>query len=63
MQVDACIEHFKETDSATLTDYRSISRKQLRYTVIGLVVHAAEHSVKHLKLLMVTVIILHAAQK
>ena len=63
MQVAACIEQLKETDCPTLTDYRGISRKKLRYTVIGLVVHAAEHSVNHLGQLMVTVEILHSAQK
>ena len=49
------------TDPATLTDFRGIGRAQLPSTVIGLLTHAAEHTMRHLGQLIVTVKIVKAS--
>lgn len=62
MQVDKAISQLSSTDEATLTQFRGIGRKQLPSTVIGLLVHGAEHTMRHLGQLRVTVKILAAEQ-
>ena len=57
-QVDACLQQLNNTDETTLTHYRSVGRKQLPSTVIGLLFHAAEHTMRHTGQLLVTVKIL-----
>lgn len=42
------------TDVATLTNARTVGRQQLPSTVIGLLVHAAEHTTRHTGQLIVT---------
>jgi uncharacterized damage-inducible protein DinB len=54
-QVAISIELLKQTDIKTLTDFRGIGRKQLPSTVIGLLFHAAEHTMRHTGQLIVTV--------
>ena len=44
----------RELDAAALTDSRSVGRKELPTTVIGLVVHLAEHTQRHVGELIVT---------
>lgn len=61
VQVDAAIAQLKGTDETTLAQYRGVGRKQLPSTVIGLLVHGAEHTMRHLGQLRVTVKILAAA--
>ncbi|MCP9752411.1 DinB family protein [Ferruginibacter sp. HRS2-29] len=61
-QVDQALLQLKNTDESTLTEFRGIGRKQLPSTVIGLLVHAAEHTMRHLGQLRVTVKILDAAR-
>jgi hypothetical protein len=56
-QVDVAILQLKNTDISSLTDYRGIGRAGLPSTVIGLLVHAAEHTMRHVGQLMVTVAI------
>ena len=46
------------TPEATLTDYRPVGRAALPSTVIGLLVHAAEHTQRHVGQLLVTARIL-----
>ena len=53
-QVDIAIAQLKLTDPATLAEYRGIGRAGLPSTVIGLLVHAAEHTMRHVGQLMVT---------
>lgn len=53
-QVDLALAQIKETDPQTLTDYRGIGRAGLPSTVIGLLVHGAEHTMRHIGQLMVT---------
>jgi hypothetical protein len=60
-QVDKALEQLKTTDPSTLGDYRGIGRAGLPSTVIGLLVHGAEHTMRHLGQLMVTAAVLKAA--
>ena len=54
-QVDRALEQLRATDERTLTEYRSVGRAQLPSTVLGLLVHAAEHTQRHVGQLLVTV--------
>jgi uncharacterized damage-inducible protein DinB len=54
-QVDRALDQLRRTDEATLTDYRNVGRAQLPSTVLGLLVHAAEHTQRHVGQLLVTV--------
>lgn len=58
VQVDHALKQLRETDESTLTDYRGIGRAGLPSTVIGLLVHAAEHTMRHVGQLMVTAAVL-----
>ena len=55
IQVDRCLEQLKNTDMATLGEYRAVGRGKLPSTVMGLLVHCAEHTMRHVGQLMVTV--------
>lgn len=57
-QVDTALEQLKNTDEKTLLEFRGVGRAQLPSTVLGLMVHAAEHTMRHLGQLLVTVRIL-----
>jgi hypothetical protein len=54
-QVDLALQQLKNTDITTLPDFRGIGRAGLPSTVIGLLFHAAEHTMRHVGQLMVTV--------
>lgn len=62
LQVDKAISQLASTDETMLTQFRAVGRKQLPSTVIGLLVHGAEHTMRHLGQLRVTVKILAAEQ-
>jgi uncharacterized damage-inducible protein DinB len=53
-RVDAALEQLRSTDVSTLNDFRGIGRAQLPSSVIGLLGHAAEHSMRHVGQLLVT---------
>jgi uncharacterized damage-inducible protein DinB len=53
-QVDAALPQLKDTPEATLPEWRGVGRTQLPSTVIGLLVHAAEHTTRHVGQLLVT---------
>jgi uncharacterized damage-inducible protein DinB len=57
-QVDKAIEQLKLTDEKTLIEFRGVGRGQLPSTVLGLYFHAAEHTMRHLGQLLVTVKVL-----
>jgi hypothetical protein len=57
-QVDKAIAQLSNTDEATLIDFRGVGRSQLPSTVLGLYVHSAEHTMRHLGQLIVTVKVL-----
>ena len=54
-QVDQALAQLRNTESAALTERRGVGRVQVPSTVIGLLVHAAEHTTRHLGQLLVTV--------
>lgn len=54
MQVDASINYLKHVDETILTQHRVVGRKQMPSTVLGLLFHAAEHTMRHVGQLMVT---------
>ncbi len=61
-QTEKSIEQLKQTDVNTLTETRGVGRKQIPSTVIGLLFHAAEHTMRHTGQLLVTVKILSSPQ-
>ena len=61
-QVDVAMQQIKETDESTLTDYRGVGRAGLPSTVIGLLFHAAEHTMRHVGQLMVTAAVLNSSK-
>jgi len=60
-RVDLALDQLRSTDPATLGDYRAVGRAQLPSTVIGCLVHGAEHAMRHVGQLSVTVRIAAAA--
>jgi len=54
-QVDLALAQLAQTNEATLTDFRGVGRHLLPSTVIGLLVHGAEHTMRHLGQLHVTI--------
>lgn len=59
-QVDRALAQLRSTQEQTLTEVRSVGRAQLPSTVIGLLIHAAEHTMRHVGQLSVTVrVIIH----
>lgn len=61
-RVDAAIEQLRNTDAATLGDFREVGRSRLPSTVIGCLVHGAEHAMRHVGQLSVTARIVKSAQ-
>jgi uncharacterized damage-inducible protein DinB len=59
-QVDDALTQLQHTHESSLTEPRSIGRKKIPTTVIGLLVHSAEHTMRHIGQLMVTVRFLKA---
>jgi uncharacterized damage-inducible protein DinB len=59
-QVDQTIDALRATEERTLADTRAVGRAKLPSTVLGLMVHAAEHTQRHVGQLLVTVRILKA---
>lgn len=62
-RISFAIEELKTIDPGTLTDARGVGRKQIPTTLIGLYFHAAEHSMRHVGQLLVTVKILKASKE
>ena len=54
-RVDQALGQLRETDPETLTEARTVGRDRLPSTLIGLLVHAAEHTTRHVGQLLVTV--------
>jgi uncharacterized damage-inducible protein DinB len=53
-QIDTALTQLIATPEATLPEWRGVGRAQLPSTVIGLLVHAAEHTTRHVGQLLVT---------
>jgi uncharacterized damage-inducible protein DinB len=61
-QVDQALAQLQKTDEQSLTQFRGVGRAQLPSTVLGLLVHAAEHTTRHLGQLLVTVRVLQGGR-
>jgi len=57
-QVDIAIKQLGETEEVILTEVRGVGRAKVPSTVIGLLVHSAEHTMRHVGQLLVTVRVL-----
>ena len=57
-QVDKALTQLSNTNEYTLTEVRGVGRAQVPSTVIGLLTHAAEHTMRHAGQLLVTVRVL-----
>ncbi|GAB3925844.1 DinB family protein [Mucilaginibacter myungsuensis] len=57
-QVDIALAQITSTDETILTNVRGVGRAQIPSTVIGLLTHSAEHTMRHLGQLIVTVAVL-----
>ena len=53
-RVDAAVDELKTIDPATLGEFRGVGRANLPSTVIGCLVHSAEHAMRHVGQLSVT---------
>jgi uncharacterized damage-inducible protein DinB len=53
-RVDAAVTELRTIDPSTLGDWRGVGRAQLPSTVIGCLVHGAEHAMRHVGQLSVT---------
>jgi uncharacterized damage-inducible protein DinB len=59
-RVDTAVAELRTIDVTTLGDFRGVGRAQLPSTVIGCLVHGAEHAMRHVGQLSVTVRIVRA---
>lgn len=59
-RVDAAISELRTIDVTTLGNFRGVGRAQLPSTVIGCLVHGAEHAMRHVGQLSVTARIVRA---
>ncbi|QNF35918.1 DinB family protein [Adhaeribacter swui] len=53
-QVDFALAQLRTTDSSKLTEVRFVGRAKIPSTMLGLLVHAAEHTQRHVGQLLVT---------
>ena len=58
IQIDNALAQLASTSEQTLTEVRGVGRAQIPSTVLGLLVHGAEHTQRHVGQLLVTVRIL-----
>lgn len=63
LQIDNAIQQLSEVNEHMLKEARGVGRAQLPSTVIGLYVHSAEHTMRHLGQLLVTVNVLKQQHK
>src|SRR5665213_2593142 len=61
-RVDAAIDELRKVDISTLAEFRGVGRAQLPSSVIGCLVHGAEHSMRHVGQLSVTSRIVRSVQ-
>ncbi len=60
-QVDLSLNELSKTNIDTLTHRREIGRQKIPTTLIGLYVHAAEHTMSHISQLLVTLRVLQSS--
>lgn len=61
-QVERALAALRATDPSTLTEVRHVGRARLPSTVIGCLVHGAEHAMRHVGQVSVTARILRASR-
>ena len=54
-KIDEALLYFKKLEGEDLTSFRSVGRKKLPSTLLGILFHAAEHSQRHIGQLLVSV--------
>ncbi len=59
--IQKAVDELRTIDVSTLGDFRGVGRSQLPSTVIGCLVHGAEHAMRHVGQLSVTVRIVRGA--
>lgn len=59
-QIETSLQKLQNIDFKTLIEPRGVGRQQLPSTVFGLLIHAAEHTQRHVGQLLVTVKVLKA---
>src|SRR4029077_8035405 len=62
-RVDTAVAELRTIDVTTLGDFRGVGRAQLPSTVIGCLVHGAEHAMRHVGQLSVTARIVRAGMR
>ena len=60
--IDGFISRLNLVDVNAVTEFRGVGRKQLPSTVLGLLFHCAEHTMRHTGQLLVTVKVIRAAE-
>ena len=60
-RIDLALAQLRATDPNTLGDYRAVGRAKLPSTVIGCLAHGAEHSMRHVGQLSVTIRVVRGA--
>lgn len=63
VQVEQALHQLQQADPESLLQARDVGRSRLPSTVLGLYVHAAEHTMRHLGQLLVTVKVLPLVEK
>jgi hypothetical protein len=59
-RIDAALAELRTVDPSTLSDFREVGRAKLPSTVIGCLIHGAEHAMRHVGQLSVTTRIVRA---
>ena len=59
-RVDKSLKQLSTTNEQTLQEYRGVGRARLPSTVFGLLIHSAEHAMRHVGQLLVTVRVIKA---
>jgi len=59
-RIESAVAELRTIDPAILADFRGVGRAQLPSTVIGCLVHGAEHAMRHVGQLSVTVRVVRA---
>jgi uncharacterized damage-inducible protein DinB len=62
LAVELSLRQLSRVDESMLANYRGVGRKNLPSTLIGLLTHAAEHTMRHTGQLLVTVKVLKAGK-
>ena len=62
-RVDAAVAELRTIDLTTMGDFRGVGRAQLPSTVIGCLVHGAEHAMRHVGQLSVTARIVRSGMR